>query len=280
VISALTNTAALRARNTLADAGWNIERSLHRLATGRRINSAADDPAGLVAVTHLESAEADIHARIKALEYDRFYADATEGGLSSVSDLLLELDSLTVQAANDAGLSRDERSALQVQADSILATLDYLGNGTEFNGARILSGVNAGTMGSIGYTTSVNGAEQAHTATLADLRRGGALDLINGNTEAAQRSVRAAMSAVSTQRAALGARSNGIDTQIRAAQVELENTAAAKGAILDTDYAQETATLAREQTRQQAALAVTQLAQRQRANVVLDLLKSLTDTGR
>jgi flagellin len=266
---------AVRATHAISDAGAAISRSLQRLSTGRRINSAADDPAGSIAVTHLESAEADINARIHSLQARQFGVDATEGGLSSITDMLTELNALTVQAANRAGTSTDERQAMQLQADSILATIDLLGNTTEFKGARILTGVNAGSLGSVGYTEDVNGTPTNKTGTLADLRRGGELDLINGNTEAAQQAVQAALSDLTTRRAALGAESNSIDAQVRAAQVELENTVAAKSQIQDTDYAQETATLVREQTRQQAAMYVTQLAQQQRAQIVLDLLKSL-----
>jgi len=190
--------------------------------------------------------------------------------------MLQELSALTVQAANTAGVSQSERDGLQVQADAILATVDYLGNTAEFKGARILTGVNVGSLGSTVYTASVGGVDEAKTGVLADLRRGGALNLVNGNTEAAQQAVQSALSNLTTRRASLGAQSNSIDTQIRAAQVELENTVAAKGQILDTDYAEETARLARDQTRQQAAIYVTQLAQEQRAATVLDLLKSVT----
>lgn len=267
--------AALRGTHAINDAGANIARSLQRLSTGRRINSPADDPAGFVAVTHLESAEADINARIHSLQANQFVLDSTEGGLSSVTDLLTELNALTVQGANTAGMSNDERQGLQVQVDSILATIDYLGNSTEYKGARILSGVNVGTLGATEYSVTVGGVEQKKTGTLADMRRGGSLDLLTGNTEAAQKAVQSALSGLTTRRAALGAQSNSIDTQIRAAQVELENTAAAKGQLLDTDYAEETGRLVREQTRQQAALFVTQLAQRQRADAVMELLKSI-----
>lgn len=262
------------------DAGFNIARSLQRLSTGKRINSAADDPAGSVAVTHLESAEADLNAEIHGLQFRQFTVDATEGGLSSITDMLQELNALTVTAANTAGMSHDEREALQVQADSILATIDYLGNSTEFKGARILTGINAGALGSVEYAATVNGLPATKTGTLADLRRGGALSLVSGDTEAAQKSVKAALDALTTRRGALGAESNSIDSMIRAKQVELENTTAAKSQILDTDYAQETGRLVREQTRQQAALYVSQLAQQQRASVVLELLKSVVQTGK
>ncbi|HZW06883.1 MAG TPA: flagellin, partial [Phycisphaerales bacterium] len=261
-------------------AGAGIARTLERLSTGRRINSAADDPAGMVAVSHLQTAEADINARIHALETQQFVVNSTEGGLSSITEMLQELNALTVQAANTAGMSQSERDGLQVQADAILATIDYLGNTTEFKGARILTGVNSGSIGHAAYTVSVGGVEEARSGVLADLRRGGALNLVSGNTEAAQKAVESALSNLTTRRASLGAQSNSIDSQIRAAQVELENTAAAKGQILDTDYAEETARLARDQTRQQAATYVTQLAQQQRAATVLDLLKSVVPDKR
>lgn len=272
--------SSIRAAGAVNSAGSNIARSLQRLATGKRINSAADDPAGMIAVTHLSTAEADLNAEIKGLQFRQFTVDATEGGLSSITDMLRELNALTVSAANTAGMSQGEREAFQVQADSILATIDILGNTTEFKGARILTGINAGTLGQIEYAATISGAPTTKSGTLADLRRGGALNLVTGDTEAAQKSVKAALDALTTRRGSLGAESNSIDSMIRAKQVELENTAAAKSQIQDTDYAEEVGRLAREQTRQQAALYVSQLAQQQRASVVLDLLKSVVQSGK
>lgn len=280
MISVLTNMSSLRASTAINDAGFNIARSLQRLSTGKRINSAADDPAGLVAVTHLNTAEADLNAEIRGLQFRQFEVDATEGGLSSITEMLQELNALTVSAANTAGMSNEERESLQLQADSILATIDILGNTTEFKGARILTGVNAGALGHTEYTATVNGLPATKTGTLADLRRGGALNLVSGDTEAAQKSVKAALDALTTRRGSLGAESKSIDSSIRAKQVELENTVAARSQIEDTDYAEEVGRLAREQTRQQAALYVSQLAQQQRASVVLDLLKSVVPTGK
>lgn len=276
VISALTNMGSLRATHAVNDAGARIARSLQRLSTGKRINAAADDPAGMMAVTNLESAESQLNGEIKGLQQRQLGLDATEGGLTPITNMLQELNGLVVTAANSSGMSPSERDGLQLQADSILQTLDLLSNTTEFKGARILTGVNSAELGNVAYTKD----GQSKTGTLVDLRRGGDLDLLHGDQAAAQQAVQSALSAITARRAAAGAESNSIDTMIRAKQVELENTTAAKGQIQDTDYAQETATLVREQTRQQAAIYVAQLAQQQRASVVLDLLKGVTSTGK
>lgn len=267
---------SLRATHAVNDAGARIARSLQRLSTGKRINAAADDPAGMMAVTNLESAESQLNGEIKGLQQRQLGLDATEGGLTPITNMLQELNGLVVTAANSSGMSPSERDGLQLQADSILQTLDLLSNTTEFKGARILTGVNSAELGNVAYTKD----GQSKTGTLVDLRRGGDLDLLHGDQAAAQQAVQSALSAITARRAAAGAESNSIDTMIRAKQVELENTTAAKGQIQDTDYAQETATLVREQTRQQAAIYVAQLAQQQRASVVLDLLKGVTSTGK
>ncbi|MFT3683444.1 MAG: flagellin [Phycisphaerales bacterium] len=275
MISARTNMGSFRAVQAMNDAGWRITKTLQRLSSGKRINSAADDPAGMMAVTSLKSSESGLNAEIKSLQQRQFGLDATEGALTPITDMLHELNALVVTSANTSGMSSDERNSLQVQADSILATLDYLGNTTEFKGARILTGVNAAEMGQITYTTGDD--PQQKSGTLLDLRRGGSLDLMKGDNAAAQKAVQAALKEITTRRASIGAESNSIDSMISAKQVELENTAAARGQIEDADYAQETANLVREQTRQQAAVYVAQLAQQQRATVVLDLLKGLTN---
>lgn len=111
-----------------------------RLATGRRINSAKDDPAGLVAVSRLE---AEIKAIDAAAENGR-RADAmlniADGALAEVNSLLTEIQGLAVASANDTGLSSAEIAANQAQIDSAISSIDRIISTTSFNGKRLLDG--------------------------------------------------------------------------------------------------------------------------------------------
>jgi flagellin len=274
VIGILNNSAVMRSGFELQRSGRAIATSLERLATGKRINHAADDPSGMIAVTHLKSREAEIDGEIRGLQQQQLYFDAREGGLSPVGDMLTELNGLVVQAANGSALSSEEKDALQLQADSILQTIDRLGQNTNYRGMQILQHIDTASMGQTTYTDA---AGTPHAVSLLDLKSGGLLNLRSGDMEAAQNAVKAALTGVSSERAGLGAQSQGIDSQISALQVELENTAAARGGMEDTDYASETATLMRERTKQEAATMVQQMAQSMRAETVMALLQGVKD---
>ncbi len=114
-------------------------------------------------------------------------------------------------------------------------------------------------------------------ASLNEFRSGGAFNLASGDVEEGQMAVAAAIAQISETRATYCTQIKSLDSEASALQAELESTIAAKGLILDTDYAQETANLVREQLKQQAATFAVSLAQRQRADAVPSLLASTKD---
>ena len=115
-----TNVESLIARRTLDINNASLNKSLLRLSTGLRINSGRDDPAGLIAS---ETLRASIRATSTAID-NAIRADTiisvAEGGLQEISSLLLDLESLVDQSANEAGITAGEVSANQLQIDSIL----------------------------------------------------------------------------------------------------------------------------------------------------------------
>jgi len=102
-------------------------------------------------------------------------------------------------------------------------------------------------------------------------------DLASGDVEEGQKAVASAIAQISETRATYCTQIKSLDSETSALQAELESTIAAKGLILDTDYAQETANLVREQLKQQAATFAVSIAQRQRADAVPSLLASTKD---
>ena len=138
-MSLVTNLVALTSQRLLADHQRSIGVSLERLATGRRINRAGDDPAGLVAADNLAARNAELTKTIEQAERAKFVVGAAEGGLSVVQDLLVELDSIVLLAANTSGRSEAERDALQLEANSIVQAIDFVIGATVFDGERILA---------------------------------------------------------------------------------------------------------------------------------------------
>ncbi|UCC30516.1 MAG: flagellin [Phycisphaerales bacterium] len=135
-----TNVQSLIARRAIAVNNASLSRALERLSTGLRINSGRDDPAGLIASETLRSSIRAISTAIdNAARADTIVAVA-EGGLQEVSALLLDLENLIDQAANEAGITHDELEANQLQIDSILQSINRLADATAFGDKKLLSG--------------------------------------------------------------------------------------------------------------------------------------------
>lgn len=138
-----SNIPALQALHRLQQNQQDLTKRLERLATGLRINRGADDPAGLIASERLRLEIRGIGQAIKNSERASNVISVTEGALAEASTLLLDLQSLIVEAANEAGLSNEEVSANQLQIDSILDSLNRIANTTAFAGKKLLDGSQA-----------------------------------------------------------------------------------------------------------------------------------------
>ena len=135
-----TNVNSLLGQRVLGQQNRALNTSLERLSTGLRINRGADDPAGLIASENLRSQKASIEAAIGNAERAEQVVNVAEGGLQEINNLLLNVQSLVGQSANDAGLSVEEKEANQLQIDSILQTIDRISETTSFQGTKLLNG--------------------------------------------------------------------------------------------------------------------------------------------
>src|SRR5271170_268646 len=142
-----TNVSSLIAQNALAANNAALNTSLERLSTGLRINSGADDPAGLIAAQSLDAESAGIQQAIDNANRASNVVGTAEGGLSEVSNLLVQLQSLVSESASTGGFSAAEQSANQLQVDSILDTINRIAQSTSFEGTKLLNG-------NFAYTTS------------------------------------------------------------------------------------------------------------------------------
>lgn len=145
-----TNIASMLAQRVLTNQRDGLNTSLERLSTGLRINRGADNPAGLIASESLRSEKAAIAAAIGNAQRAEQVVNVAEGGLQEINNLLLELQSLVGESANEAGLSTQEKEANQLQIDSILDTIDRISASTSFNGQKLLDGNFDYTVDSVG----------------------------------------------------------------------------------------------------------------------------------
>jgi flagellin len=270
-ISPNIDTRVMASNFAIARTSREVNDSLTKLATGKNINRAADDPAGMTAVEAMNAQERTLQKQIKNLDFQRIQLDAREGGESAFAEAYLELQSLVVTAANSGALSTEEREALQVQLDGTLQGMQYVANTTNFRGQQLFSGRNIFLEGSI--TEVVDG--QPVTYSLKDLQRGGKLNLVNGDMALAQKVVDAAQKGSSGRRAAIGNATRDIGSQQRVLMVELENLTGARSQIEDTDYAAETSTLVRAQLLQQSSIATREIAINLQRDTVLSLLEGV-----
>ncbi|MFI4892605.1 MAG: flagellin [Phycisphaerales bacterium JB058] len=135
-----TNVTSLVAQRVLGQNNFGLNDSLERLSTGLRINRGKDDPAGLIASENLRAEIKSVESAINNAERAERVVNIAEGGLSEVSGLLTELQGLITNSANEAGLSKAEKEANQLQIDSILQTIDRVSDQTSFQGTKLLNG--------------------------------------------------------------------------------------------------------------------------------------------
>ena len=254
---------SLFAQRSLGQAQQAINEALVRLATGKRLTSARVDPAAMIAVTRMQ---ADVMANLKqieAMERENARLSTEEGAASVISDMLVDLDGLAVQAANSGAMSDAEREALQMEADSVVQAIDHV--------ARISGLSQSYSSSSLGSTEGPNPGSGANGDSLADVTAGGSLNLVDGDIENAQRVIRAAISAVATRRGQIGLQIREHQSMQRALSTEFESLSGAISLLGDADFAKETSALARGKVLEQASIGAILAGNQTRARV-LDLL--------
>ena len=251
----------------------DIAQSLQRLSTGKQINRASDDPSGLIVSTKLQASKLSIERRLTSFQRESSSLGAQEGGLSVLSELLIDLNAITVSAASTATTTQQEQDANTNNANSIITTINHIAGSTTFQGSNILSGFAAANLGSLMVETTdpETGDPTMTEMTLADLPQ-----LLETNPEAAQDLAEQAASKITDRRGAIGNRINAIESESRVLESELTNTAEALSGIEDTDYAIESAKLVRAQILEQATTQ-SMVIQRKQVESMLDLLTSSTN---
>ena len=267
-----TNVKSILAQNALAVNNRSLTKAMEQLSTGKRINNASDDSAGLAIVSRMT-------AQIKALDQSvRNANDAismmqtAEGATKEITNMLERMRVLAVQSANDT-YSDTDRTAIGDEVEQLSAEITRISDNTQWNGISVLKD---------GATYSYQVGTEGDTASQITMKfeKMGANDLTvdalavdtNANSQLAIEAIDTAITTVDTFRATLGAKINRMTSAAdNLANVSM-NTSASRSRIEDADYAQATTELARTQIVQQAATAM--LAQaNQQPQSVLTLLK-------
>jgi len=271
-----TNVSSLTAQRNLQRTEGTLGRSMARLSSGLRINSAADDAAGLAiseklraSVRGLSQAQRNANDGISMLQ-------TAEGALNEVSDMLIRMRELAVQSANGT-LGSSERDALHSEFAQLRSEIDRISSVTEFAGIKLLNGdqsagvtFQVGTGATSNDKISVSIAKASTSALSASLNT----DSISTATLAlsALGHIDTALNSLNQKRGEYGAKQNRLYTTINALAASYENLSAANSRIRDADVASESAAFTRTQILMQAGVSV--LAQaNQMPQVALSLIR-------
>jgi flagellin len=277
-----TNIASLAVQQNLNKASSALTTSMTRLSSGLRINSAADDAAGMQIATRESSQIRGQNVAVKNANDGISMAQTAEGALQESTNILQRMRELAVQSANGTNGTADTVATNQEFAQ-MSDELTRIAQSTNLNGKNLLD-ASAGTMTlQVGSNT---GAANQITLALSTsfaattLGVGSATVVISGTTPAAAlaasngaiTAIDAALATINATRSSLGASENRLTSTVSNLQNVTQNATAAMGRIQDTDFAAETANLTRNQTLQSASTSV--LAQaNQLPNAVLKLLQ-------
>ena len=283
-----TNNAALNAAASASSVNRDMETSMARLSSGKRINSASDDAAGVAISSRLSAEIRGTDQAIRNSLDGQALIDTAEGAHKEIENILQRMREVGVQAANDTNNAQD-RSNLQAEMNAMLTEIDRIAGTTTWAGASLMADDAAATVFSfqVGAATgdknqisvSINGmngdALALSTADVSDLdvTDGGTPGDAPTNALAAVTLIDAAIKTVNIQRSELGAVSNRLTHTVNNLTNISSNLSAAKGGIEDADFALETTNLAKNQILQQASTAMLAQANSSKQNV-LALLRS------
>lgn len=269
-----TNTSALRAQNGSRVANGQLQTAMERLSTGKRINSAKDDAAGLAIANSMTAQIRGMNQGIRNANDGISMAQTAEGALGEVGNMLQRIRELAVQASSGT-YSTDDKTNLQAEVVELQSQITSILDNTEFNGIKLFDG----TAGTAGVVTIQTGANASDTVDLdfADISGDYTAALaVNVTTLAAAGAdldtLSDAISAVSTTRAELGASQSRLQSTVNNLTSNVANLSDARSRIEDTDFSKETTELAKAQVLSQASTAM--LAQaNQSSQGVLSLLR-------
>ena len=262
-----TNSAALRAQNGSRVANLALQSAMERLSTGKRINSAKDDAAGLAIANSMTSQIRGMNQAIRNANDGISLAQTADGALNEVTNMLQRIRELAVQSASGT-YSDDDRANLQAEVTELGAQIDTIISDTTFNGVTVFGSSDV----TIDIQTGYGSADQTTlTVTGLDVSAASGADISAGDASVLD-DVDDALAAVATTRASLGAGQSRLESVVNNLSNNVANLSDARSRIEDADFSAETTNLARSQILSQASTAMLAQANQSQQDV-LSLLR-------
>jgi flagellin len=260
-----TNVKSLIAQQALTVNNRNLSKAMEQLSTGKRINSASDDAAGLAISDKMTAQIRGLNQAVRNANDGISMIQTAEGATQEVSNMLQRMRELSVQSANGTNTS-DDKTALQSEFSELQKEIGRISDSTQWNGTNI-SNASADFKFQVGANSG-----QVVTVTFQSIKSLAVSSTVSAGQSDAIGKVDTAIKAIDGFRANMGAKINRLTYAADNLTNISTNTAASRSRILDADYAQSTTELARSQIIQQAATAM--LAQANQApQSVLTLLR-------
>jgi len=267
-----TNVGALRAANASMSANSALNTAMERLSTGKRINSAKDDAAGIAIASSMTSQIRGMNQAIRNANDGMSMAQTADGALNEVTNMLQRIRELAVQSASGT-YGDDDRANMQVEVSALTTQITNVLSNTQFNKVNLYTG-DAGDSGDVPIPT---GSGSADTVTVSfaeiDLSDATSLDISDaGDASDALDTLDTAITTVNTARAGFGAAQSQLQSVVTNLSDNVTNLSNARSGIEDADFGAESTNLAKAQILAQASTAM--LAQaNQSAQSVLKLLQ-------
>lgn len=254
-----TNVPSMATQRNLEKTTGEAGKSYARLSSGNRITRSGDDAAGLSIANKLEASVRGMQMAQRNANDGISFVQTAEGGINEVSNILIRMRELGVQAASDT-VGDAERGFINKEVQSLKSEVDRIAQVTNFNGTSLLNGegkaqtiqvgISAGEMNRIEFDPSKTNvrASALGVAGIDYSSKDGALDALGNIDEAIKR--------VNENRSELGALQNRLHSTSTSLGVATENMSEARSRIMDTDIAAETSTMVKNQILQNAGISV------------------------
>jgi len=262
-----TNVVSLNAQRNLTTSQMSLATSMERLSSGLRVNSSKDDAAGLAIANRMNAQIRGINVAIRNANDGISLAQTAEGALATVTDALQRMRELAVQAQNGSNGTSD-RANLDTEYQQLSQEITRIAQQTKFNGIAIIGTAGAGAQV---FQVGANNGDTLTVTTSAVTTVGGAVTTVAAAATALT-ALDTALDTITTNRATYGAAMSRFGMAISNLAIAGENQSAARGRIVDADFAAETANLSRAQILQQAGNAMVAQAN-QLPQQVLSLLQ-------
>ena len=270
-----TNVSAIQSAGVLAKTNKALNKSLLKISSGKRINGAADDAAGLGVATNLESDAISVKQAMRNTNDGISVIQTAESAANEVTDILQRVRELAVQSASET-LSNNERSYITDEYTQLKSEIDRIASATNFNGIQLADGTDTNLSVQVGITSTTTTSQI--TIKLGDLTANTGLGLASVSLAsatgalAALDSIDTALNSVNSVRSKFGSVQNRLESSLNNSQAYVEALSSAASQIEDLDFANETANLSKLQILQQSGVAA--LAQAKNINQsVINLLQ-------